>query len=197
MSLDELTSLHPKLFVRRVGAFADEVPPPAYAGDSDSDARLIAVLATAAFYEAYYRQDDSHNLASYITESFSPEKILTEIADPASTFFIIYTDEKAVGFAKLRRDGGHESVTSRNAVELQRIYIIENVYGKGVGEYLLKHCLKFARAQNFDTLWLGVWEENKRARRFYEKHSFRQTGTLTFPYGDEVGINHVMQIGLL
>ena len=35
--------------------------------------------------------------------------------------------------------------------------------------------------------------KNHRARRFYEKHGFRRVGTLTFPYGDTVGINHVME----
>ena len=45
-------------------------------------------------------------------------------------------------------------------------------------------------------LWLGVWEENPRALRFYEKHGFERVGTLEFPYADTVGVNAVMQLEL-
>jgi diamine N-acetyltransferase len=164
---------------------------------TDADARLVAVLGAVTGYEAYYRQDDSHNLAGYITETSAPEKIRAEVADPNCTFFIIFDQGKAVGFAKMRRDSVHESVTSGNAIELQRIYIIEHVYGTGAGEFLFKHCIAYARAEGFETLWLGVWEQNARARRFYEKHGLRRVGTLDFPYGSEVGINHVMQLDLV
>ena len=163
---------------------------------ADRDARLISVLGHTALYEAYYSQDDSYNAARYITETYAPGRLAAELLDPAITYFVIYQDEKAVGFAKFRIGGTHESVTSRNAVELQRIYIIEHVYATGVGEHLLKFCLDHARSKGFDTLWLGVWEENLRARRFYEKHGFRRVGTVTFPYADAVGTNHVMQIDL-
>jgi len=165
-------------------------------GSTNDDARLISVLGTVAFYEAYYLQDEPESLVGYILDSFSPELILAEIDDPAATFFVVYNDEKAVGFAKLRRGEPHASVLGESPIELQRIYIIENVYGKGVGEHLLRHCLEFARSEGRKTLWLGVWQENLRGQRFYQKHGFRKVGTKPFPYGDDVESNHIMQIGL-
>ena len=85
---------------------------------ADRDARLISVLGHTALYEAYYSQDDSYNAARYITETYAPGRLAAELLDPAITYFVIYQDEKAVGFAKFRSGGTHESVTSRNAVEL-------------------------------------------------------------------------------
>jgi GNAT superfamily N-acetyltransferase len=166
------------------------------ADPSFADARLISVLGTVAFYEAYYLQDEPASLVGYILDSFSPELIAAEIADPAATFFIIYNDGKAVGFAKLHRNEPHGSVTGERPIELQRIYIIENVYGKGVGERLLNHCLDFARAEGFKTLWLGVWQANLRGQRFYQKHGFRKVGTKPFAYGDDFESNNIMQIDI-
>lgn len=160
------------------------------------DAKLISVLATVTFYEAYFENDEATELANYVSESFDFEKIRAEIANLDFTFFIIYRNGKAVGYAKLRRNSPIDCVTEENAVELQRIYILERVYGKGIGEILLNHCLKTAKENGFSTLWLGVWEENKRAQRFYEKHGFVRVGSLTFPYGDTVGINFVLKIEL-
>lgn len=160
------------------------------------DAKLVSALATVTFYEAYFENDEANDLANYVLDSFEVEKIRAEIADPDFTFFLIYRNEKAVGYAKLRRNSPIDCVTDKNAVELQRIYILERVYGKGIGEILLAHCLKTAKESGFSTLWLGVWEQNKRAQRFYEKHGFVRVGSLNFPYGDSVGINFVLKIEL-
>ena len=66
------------------------------------DAKLISVLGAVTFYEAYFEQDNPHDLANYIHESFALEKICAEIEDKNEAFFIIYLNEKAVGYAKMR-----------------------------------------------------------------------------------------------
>lgn len=160
------------------------------------DAKLIASIATVSFYEAYFEQDDSHDLANYLVENFSPAVIYADLSAPESIYLIAFRDGKAVGYAKLRDGEVHESVTDRNAIELQRFYLIERVWGTGVGDVLLERCLTEARELGKEVLWLGVWEENRRGNSFYAKHGFERVGTLTFPYGDSVGINAVMQIRL-
>lgn len=158
-----------------------------------SDARLISTLATVSFFEAYFEQDDPQSLTDYLIDNFAVEKIAEELALPEVKFFIAYRNDKAVGYAKLREGDPHESVTSQNAVELQRIYLIERVWGTGLGEALLEFCLEEAKTMGKDVIWLGVWEENKRGLSFYAKHGFTKVGTLKFPYGDSYGINQVMQ----
>jgi diamine N-acetyltransferase len=158
------------------------------------DLRLISVLATTSFYEAYFEQDDPHDLANYITESFSHERLSEELQSAETTFLIAFRRGRAVGYAKLRDGEPNESIENKNAVELQRIYLIERAWGTGVGEVLLKRCLKEVRSMGKEVLWLGVWEENKRGLSFYAKHGFTRVGTLTVPYSYSVGINAVMQI---
>ena len=163
---------------------------------SPSDAALVSVLGAVTFFEAYFEQDDGGDLANYIQESFEINKIREEIENQNATFFIIFRDGHPVGYAKLRTDSEFEGIKNETAVELQRIYVVERVFGRGVGERLLEYCLEFAGSKGFETLWLGVWEENRRAQRFYEKHGFKRIGTLTFPYGDSVGINFVLEKSL-
>jgi len=160
---------------------------------ADDDAKLVSVLGAVTFYEAYFEQDTPPDLANYIHESFNLDRILAELADENAVFYIVYRDGGAVGYAKLRTGSKVECIESENSVELQRIYLVERVFGKGVGEVLLNHCLETARARGFETLWLGVWEKNRRAIRFYEKHGFRKVGQITFPYGETVGTNWVME----
>ena len=161
---------------------------------TEVDVPLLSVLATVTFYEAYFEQDDPHDLSNYLTENFSQEVIAEAVDSPDSTFLIAFRGEQAVGYARLRDGDPHESVANKNAVELQRIYLVERQWGKGVGEILLERCIAEAKRMGKEVMWLGVWEENRRGLSFYAKHGFARVGTLTFPYGDSVGINAVMQI---
>jgi ribosomal protein S18 acetylase RimI-like enzyme len=160
---------------------------------SVTDAKLVSVLGTVTFYEAYFEQDDPSDIADYLYDSFNLDKIREELASPHAEFFIVYLNDYAVGYAKFRFDSRLDCVESENAVELQRIYLVERVFGKGVGEPLLEFCLESAREKGFESVWLGVWEQNPRAIRFYEKHGFVKVGTITFPYGETVGTNWVME----
>lgn len=159
-----------------------------------ADAVLISVLASTTFYEAYFTQDESQNLANYISESFEVEGIRAEISDPDSTFFLIFLDEKAVGYTKLISNSRLGCISHPKAIELKRIYLVERVWRTGIGKTLLEHCIKEARSRGFDVIWLGVWEENLRAQRFYAKFGFSEVGTITFPYGDVDGTNLVLQL---
>ncbi len=148
------------------------------------------------FYEAYFEQDESSDLANYVLESFSPAQIEDELYNTDSTFFIAELNGKAIGYAKLRENSTVDCLKNEKAVELHRIYILERVKGKGVGSKLLSRGFKTARAKGYKTLWLGVWEQNSAALKFYGKTGFVKVGELQFPYGKAVGTNYVMKIDL-
>lgn len=163
---------------------------------TSGDARLLSLVASVTFYEAYFEQDDPHDLADYITESFSLGSVEEQLSDRASTFFILFLDGLAVGYAKLIDNSREPCIAAERPVELKRIYLMERVWRRGLGEILLKHCIDEARRRGADSIWLGVWQKNSRALPFYEKHGFVKAGTLEFPYGDSVGVNDVMELRL-
>jgi len=162
-----------------------------------ADARLISVLATTTFYEAYCEQDESDNLAGYISQSFDVHKIESELADPSVIFLLIYRSNKAVGYAKLDKESTLDCIAGPAPIELKRIYILERVYGKGFGARLLEYCIDLAKNLGFETIWLQVWEENPRAQRFYQKYGFKQCGKIDIPYGEVTGTNLVLQKSLI
>lgn len=161
-----------------------------------SDVKIVSALGITTFYEAYFEQDDARDLANYVLESFGLEQIEREINDKNSTFFIAGIGRAAVGYAKLRENAPAECVKGENAVEIQRIYILEKMRGKSVGDALMKKCFDEARRKGYDAVWLGVWEENIPAQRFYRKYGFEKAGQIEFPYGDAVGRNHVLKLDL-
>ncbi len=161
-----------------------------------SDLKIVCALGITTFYEAYCLQDDSRDLAKYVLESFSSEQIEKELSNKDSTFFIAEADGCAVGYAKLRENAPAECLRDEKAIEIQRIYILEKMKGKRVGDALMQKCFDEARRRNYETVWLGVWERNLDAQNFYRKYGFEKVGELYFPYGDTTGTNYVLKLDL-
>jgi len=70
------------------------------------------------------------------------------------------------------------------SLELKRIYVLEEFHGKGVAQRLMNFVIQSAQANQYQVVWLGVWEHNYRAQKFYEKYSFVHSGhTHDFPIG--------------
>ncbi len=162
----------------------------------EHDAVLLSVLATTTFFEAYFEQDESANLAAYINGAFGVDSIREEIADPASSSFIILVNGKAAGFARMIDGSNINSAAPGSVVEIRRIYIVERLWRTGLGSRLLRHCIDTARARGFESLWLEAWEENARARNFYARFGFVETGKVSKPYGNVTGINLVLELSL-
>ena len=154
-----------------------------------SDLKIICALGITTFYEAYFEQDDPQDLANYVLESFSLEQIEKELRDENSAFFIAEANGRMVGYAKLRENSEVDCLKRGEAIELQRIYILEKARGKGIGEALMKRCFDAARAKGYKAIWLGVWEQNLAAQRFYERFSFVKAGELRFLYGEKIETN--------
>lgn len=157
-------------------------------------AKVISVLASTTFYEAYFEQDTPIDIANYIAESFSPETIGDELADETIEYYLAFAGHHAAGYIKLVRGTEAEGIDSQISLELKRIYVVERFWRAGIGEKLLNFAKSRATEQGFAYLWLGVWQENARAQRFYAKFGFEKVGAITFPYGDTVGINDVLRV---
>jgi ribosomal protein S18 acetylase RimI-like enzyme len=156
------------------------------------DASLIADIGARTF-EASFRADNRlEDMEQYLSLSFSKAHIEAQLADPSSVFLIAYEDSKAVGYALLRASKKPDSVNGTRAVELVRIYIEEEIIGKGYGSALMDFCLEEAKKNGYRTIWLGVWEKNLRAIRFYRMWRFTKVGTKEFVLGSNLQNDHIM-----
>ena len=167
-----------------------------------ADAGLLAEMGAATFYDSYVDQIEARVLADFVAEVFGLEKQAAELADPASCFLLAEREGQAVGYARLLWDetpeavGGKQPPERQRALELQRIYARKAWIGRGVGAALMRACLDEARVQGCEMMWLGVWERNARAIRFYEKWGFEVVGEQAFHMGEEVQRDLLMRAHL-
>lgn len=156
-----------------------------------ADLHLISVLAITTHYEAYFELDPSHDLADYCIRFFNLETLKDELENPKLTYLIAEYEGNAVGFAQLREGKKIECMEGENAIEVQRIYLIEKAKGKKLGKILMEKCWAIAKEKGFGTVWLGVWNKNIEAQKFYEKIGMKNVGITDFSDGKNKFLNYV------
>jgi ribosomal protein S18 acetylase RimI-like enzyme len=99
---------------------------------------------------------------------------------------------RLIAYAQLVANKKHAAVIGRRPIELKRFYVEKAFHGTAVASQLLRVSEERAIAEGADVVWLGVWERNPRAIRFYQKNGFREVGEHTFAVGSDVQRDLVM-----
>jgi ribosomal protein S18 acetylase RimI-like enzyme len=159
------------------------------------DAKLLADLAYTTFWDAFahHPKNAPDDLAHYMRQAFSLEQIAAELSEQRSIFLIAELGDATAGYSKLTIDNIEPGITAERPVELSRLYSHQKYLGQGVGQRLMEACFDQAKQENRDVIWLGVWEYNPRALRFYEKNGFRVVGKHTFQLGSDPQTDLLMQ----
>jgi GNAT superfamily N-acetyltransferase len=161
-----------------------------------ADASLLAELGARIFYETFVQDTPPEDMDAYLKATYGPDIQRAELNDPQSTFFIAETGGAASGYALLRAGRPPECVEGARPIELARLYVSQGWHGHGVGEALMRACVDEARRAGFETLWLGVWEHNARAKAFYAKWEFVAVGSHIFAVGTDEQIDLLMSRAL-
>lgn len=156
------------------------------------DAPALSALAARLFNETYTGQNRAEDMEAYIAGHFTPAKQAEELADPAFRALLVTVEEELAGYACLRTGPAPPEAPAGIPMEVARFYVDSRWQGKGLAPLLMNACVSEARDSGCDFLWLGVWKENARAIRFYEKQGFRISGTLLFQLGSDLQEDHLM-----
>ena len=170
-------------------------PPPQtvkFRRGNERDAESVSAFARRLFEETFGAQNDARDMGMYTAKAFTPTMQRGELEDPTRVCVIGERDGTISSYALLRIGSLHSAVQAKAPVEIERFYVDSALHGQGVAGAMMDETVRIAGATGADTLWLGVWSQNARAIRFYEKRGFIIVGSQTFLLGTDVQIDHVM-----
>lgn len=159
-----------------------------------ADLASLLDVAQTSFVQAFTEGNKPENVQAYLSQAFTLLQLEKEWRNPASTFLLASLEGKLVGYTKVNLAAAQTDVQDPESLEVARLYTLEEVWGKGVGQFLLDAALAFAKEKGKTLVWLGVWEHNARAIRFYEKNGFKTFGSHPFPFGDEIQNDWLMRV---
>lgn len=162
-------------------------------GAGTEDIALLVELGKKTFYEAFHEQNTEEDMRLFLEEKFTNAVLAEEMREAGALFFVAWWEGKAVGFSKVRE--GHEppELSDTKALEVERIYVDKDYQGKKIGMYLMENNLDYGKRNGYAVIWLGVWEHNSKAIRFYESKNFRTFGSHGFMLGNDLQTDILMK----
>lgn len=161
-----------------------------------ADICQLQIIGKQTFSETFSADNSVENMAKYLEESFSAERLTAEINDKNSEFYFAVFESSIIGYLKLNFGQSQTELKDDKTVEIERIYVLKSFQGKNVGQILYERALQIARQQSADYVWLGVWEENSRAISFYKKNGFVEFDKHIFKLGDDQQTDIMMMLKL-
>lgn len=156
------------------------------------DAAPLADLAEQTFRDAFTEDNDPDDMELHCAASFGPGIQAREIEDPDTATIVADEDGALIGFAQVRLRSPKACVSAERPSELYRVYVSRRWHGQGVAQQIMREVLATVARAGSDRIWLGVWENNRRALGFYRKYGFEVVGEHVFQFGTDAQTDLIM-----
>lgn len=153
-------------------------------------------MVKKTFFETFAEKNTIENMQKYLEEGFTFEKLTSELLSPNSKFYFASFENKVIGYLKLNFGQSQTELKDDKALEIERIYVLNEYHGKKVGQILYDKAIEIAKHKKADYIWLGVWEENPRAINFYKKNGFEEFDKHIFKLGEDEQTDIMMKLKL-
>ena len=150
----------------------------------------VGKISYCQHYLHLWEKRDPH---PYINSSFTTAVVSAELKDPNLIHFIVMFNSKAVGVIKIVINAELENHSSDEALLLEKIYLLSEYSGKGLGSKCLNYIVKYARSKGKDVLWLDTMK-NGRALAFYLDYGFTIVGEKDLGFDETIQSEKPMYI---
>jgi len=159
-----------------------------------NDINALAQIGRQTFQETFSGTNSADNMRTYLEDGFSVDKLTEEVRNTASQFYFAKLNEQLIGYLKINTGNAQTEALDTKALEIERIYVLAAYHGKQVGQLLYHKAIQIAEELKSSFVWLGVWEENTRAIRFYEKNGFVAFDKHIFKLGEDEQTDIMMKL---
>jgi ribosomal protein S18 acetylase RimI-like enzyme len=148
------------------------------------DVPSLSVFMEKAFCDTFPNLYSPEDLDEFLTKTYNPSIQAMEIQENDRITLLIKRDSVLAGYAMLLLDSTEPGISGpERKAQIQRFYIDKPFHGCGAAHNLMREIFSRGVDLGVKTFWLGVWENNHRAQRFYQKYGFEHVGEHVFAVG--------------
>jgi len=158
-----------------------------------SDVAAMREVAIQSYVDTFAEVNTPENMSAFLNDAYSQSKLEDEFHQHGSKLYLACEGDRVAGFLRLRISEEVADKLGSNTIELQRLYIHKDFQNQKVGRMLMQKAIDYAIENKFEWIWLGVWEQNFNAQRFYAKWGFEKFGEHVFQMGDDPQIDWLLK----
>lgn len=161
-----------------------------------TDLDLLVKISRKTFEDAFEKANEPIDFKNYTDQAFSRDTLLRELNNTDTSFYFVFKDIHLSGYFRLNENQAQTDLKSKETIELERLYVLENFQGQQIGKWMLDEVKQIAFEKQKEFLWLGVWEENGKAIKFYEKHGFSKFAKHPYYIGKDKQTDWLMRYAI-
>lgn len=162
-----------------------------------ADLEQLISIAKKTFINAFEKDNDPEDFKAYVNMAFEKENILSQLKNHDSAFYFVFMEQQLVGYFKLNVNEAQTNIKKQESIELERIYVLQEFQGRQIGKLTLQKAIALAAEKSKKHIWLGVWEHNFDAIRFYQKHGFKKFATHPYFVGEDEQTDWLLRFDLI
>jgi ribosomal protein S18 acetylase RimI-like enzyme len=152
---------------------------------TNDDCEMVAQFAARTFTDTFGHLYRPENLLHHVLHKCSAA-FFEEALAAGDTVLMMHDGDRLIGYAKVGQVALPVKHTiPRGAQEIHRVYVDKEFQGQGLGKQLMLHILSLPRIAHAPAVYLGVWEENRRAQHLYTLYGFEPVGKYLYQVGDQ------------
>lgn len=152
---------------------------------TEAEILQLQSVCRQTFTDTFGAANTPADLAAYLDTAYNPQQLLSELRQPTTTYELMWVGTQVAGYLKLNWGPTQSEPRGNQTLEIERIYILPAFKRQGLGQQFYQHAVDRARALGLTSVWLGVWEHNAAARKFYQAMGFTQVGDHVFQLGSD------------
>ena len=161
------------------------------------DLEILVEISRITFVAAFEKHNNPEDFKAYMKTALGNDKLTKELLDANTRFYLVFSNDDLVGYFKLNLNGAQTEPFGNASVEIERIYVLEEFQGQQIGKHMLFKIIEMAKQEQMTFVWLGVWEMNTSAIRFYERHGFVKFDTHPYYIGKDEQTDWLMRLDLI
>ena len=153
-------------------------------------------ISRQTFFDTFAEVNTHEDMNHYLEVNLSMEQLTLELSNPSTSFYFAKNGKEILAYLKLNEKKAQTENRDIPSLEIERIYVRKEYQNRGVGQFLLDHSIQITKDKQLKLIWLGVWEHNVSAIRFYERNQFKFFGKHSFMLGSDEQTDLLMELKL-
>lgn len=147
------------------------------------DSGPLAIVAHRIFVDTFLPMNNPQDVIDYADAYLTPSAFLKELESSQYFTFGVFNENELIGYMQMVFNS--QEIYEGCSLELKRFYLLSHYHGHGLAPKMMDVCVEKARDLGQKGFWLGVWEKNDRAQKFYTKMGFKKVASHPFVMGSE------------
>ncbi len=158
-----------------------------------ADLLALQEISRQTFFDTFGEVNTNEDMNHYLEVNLSMEQLTLEFCNPSTSFYFAKNCNEILAYIKLNEAKAQTEKRDIPSMEIERIYVRKEYQNRGVGQFLLDKSIQITKDKQLKLIWLGVWEQNVSAIRFYERNQFQLFGKHSFMLGTDEQIDLLME----